>query len=215
MRTILALAAVTITSAAAPHAEACGVYMMSPRVFIIASSNDRNFALARADATDATFEMLDPRSYDPTAVAPAPALPQPFALELLGANGAHRSVTTARQVLVKNNFASHGTQLAALDLPVTGWRTFQIAVAGHHTDLGWTPLTLSSTPDGLVSQITDVISAASVYDDALHDYRTTLHDKTGAVIGDYVGLPRGVLAADGQQHLVVDDNGVAHAYLID
>ncbi len=215
MRTILLATLATLAaSTLAPTADACGPYMMSPRVFIIASSGDRSFAIERSDATaDARFTPVAPLTYDATAIAEQPALTAPFALTLLGADGSHRAIKTAKQVLVKDSWMiGHGKQLAALELP--GHARFQIAVAGNHTDLGWTPVETTSTATGMVSQITDAISAESIYDATISDYRTTLKSKDATVIGVYVGLPMGVLAADGQTHLVVDDAGIAHAYLI-
>ena len=238
MRTLLSLVAVSLlaSAAASSHdADACGVYMMSPAVFriVMAPKGDRAFVLSRADATASEeFEPLAPMSYDPTEIAPHAPLPRAVPLTLLGEH-ATRKVTTDRAVLVRNHRFEHGDQMLGLEVPFqAGARhDFTIAVSGTHRDLGWTPIVnRGAIGDGdkafLAANkidvagaevermpVTDKLVALVYYDAKLGDYRVAL--RAGETLaGSFVGMPMGVLAADGQHHLVVDNKGIAHAYIV-
>lgn len=219
MRTHLLLlatvSALTASAAATTHtADACGVYMLSPRVFWLAHNTGKTaFVVEGLDDTpvDADkFTPLAPDSYDAAAILPQPDRSAPFALTLVGKHGT-AAVSTAKEVLLRGAWATHGKQVRALAIDAPGDERDTLAVAGKHVGLQLLPI---AWPAEDRAQITATLTADVKYDDAIHDYRVTLHDPAGKTVGLMVGRPRAVLAADGQLHLVVDTDGVARAYLI-
>lgn len=204
LATSLVAALVISTQVAAPVAEACGGYVdRAPAMFLVASHHGRTFVLlgGAIPETAALDWKGDAMSYDRTEIAKAPALAGAFEFTLAG-DTTSRTMRSKNQVFITPVFESKRA-MTALEIFPRRDEGVRIAVEGKHAT-SWAHV--EQLDDARHSAIPGTeLRLTTSYDE--RGATTSIDTKAGLPWGRYRGAPLGMVTVDGEQFLVLVDDG--------
>jgi len=220
MRSLILAATLSLTSLVTPTtADACGGYYSGPRapaLYLVSAHHDGEHSFVMLndefEPKEHQWRVLDPMSFDRTAIAPAPDFTGPVEFMLLGPTGT-KKVSTRTRVFIDDAMAPDHKPMFAAQIP--GGRDFRVAVWSAHDSLAWRDLgnvertketaawakRLGVDPGSAFMAREGDTEMLTYWNAKTRAYNTEVRHR-GAFVGTVGGTAIGVITADGLRYVV-------------